>query len=1276
MDLTRFFDSLLGVKKKEEQQPQPQAMQKLLSAKPQIKNSGAVNLMLDKGASYEDIANKTGVDLGQVRSYADTTRPGYGVKKIAFQQPKPVSNPITDTANWWGKIAQDFGKGVGDTLTSMVQAVPRAVKAGGLTLSGQKEYTPQNDIEKAIYGSAPVKNLSGYARDTTTSLGNLAGQKDFGKNMPEALALPVGLVLAAGDLTPVGGVKKGVVRAGETAARDVANNLDNAVVRSAAELPTMVKQADATPLPAIRPEPIKANLPPVEAPAAQLPAAMPRSTPTGPINVDNYVQDQVSLQQQARKPQTSVPAKIANVRDDFKRTLVDSFAPIEDRLNLAIKNGAEITPETNIKPQYDRVLRADQIATQHMKDSGLVDVIQKVPDVNKLEQYMIAKHAQDLEGQGIKTGRNLDADKQLIQALAPEYEPYAKSVNDYSQTLLDRSAKYGLISPELASGLKEKYPNYVPMNRIFGENELPTYKAPGAGPASLSKQSVVQKIKGSERQVESPLSSLIDKTQDVVKQGEINKTSQILASYKDLPGNPFGIVPHTGTIKPGESTITLLNNGVQERYVVDKAVADAAKSLTKEQMGLVGKILSYPTRVLRLGATGLNPAFALANITKDAASAIINSKHPIRTSVANPHVFLDALKAAFNHGSSQYAEIMREGAGGTSFDIARDAPVQNVKMIRSGRNAGAKTLYTVTHPGQLLRAFENTIGRSEELTRAMQYFGNKQAALKSGESESAAKIIAADAARNNTVNFARAGDYGRVLNSVLPYLNAGVQGSRTLLRNLKDRPAQTVTKIVLIGSLPVATTTAWNLSDPKRKEAYDDIADYEKEGNIIIIPSNPVKDDNGRWNAVKIPVSQEIANLNNIVRNGIESLHNDKSFDFGAMASGLIGTATSVNPSDALNQVIPQALKPFIETVQNKNLYTGKDIVPDKFKNLSAPDQIGDYTSGTAQLLGKTFNASPLLIDNAIKTSGAGLSQNVVNLADNAMAKLGIIKPEDVGGKSFGASVMDRFAGAQSTPSSEVVKTDVSSKLDEMKKLPEFQQMSRDEQAKALNRLEAGMQKASYQQQDAKNQTGQFAPDYTGKAEKLSDREASLLTDKPDVASYLTTQTSKGDKSSKSNKEKYDAAKSEFAEKNVEWSDIERAKKSKSLAQLKVKSEYSNDLVDLYNMSKTDALKYLEGRPNSDELKSQLLKYGDALKAAGLGTNKFRDKNGNESFTTKSNTKKSSTGTTKKSSSTSSKKSKKTAFKAPVKSKFSAVSRISKSRNILAKTKITRSKTA
>lgn len=1145
--------------------------------------------------------------------------------------------------------------------------------------------------------------------------------------------------------------------------------------------------------------PTRSQMP--RSPGTQGANSLSNNTPIS-VSPQEYIRQQAALQEAARKAGTG--GRLTTIRADFKKTMVDSFAPIEDTLNKAQKAGATIAPENNIKYQIDRALRADTIAGQYIKDNGLARVIQSAPDTKALDQYMIAKHAADLEANGVKTGRNLAADKQLVDALAPQYEAHAQAINQYNRQLLDKAAEYGLVSPDTAQMLKQKYPNYVPANRIFGEGEGLHFKGNGSGKASISTQTVVQHIKGSDRQIESPLASIVKKTQDVIDQGERNKTAGLLASYKDLPGNPFGITPlrtaenvttridlysqakelkpvqqklgkllsssskwagkletelnnlnkkgldlslsqsqskadlpilsgnrdvlngaktiqgknsqplltsHaiTGTVStrqfsrslttretkqlvnslvsksPSEldrikskiatrenqlapvldqikdiqttlegvknnrqmlidearqhsdiaaankNTFSVFKNGIKETYETTPEIAAAAKSLDKQQLGIIGQIAAVPTRILRLGATGLNASFALANVTKDIASAFINSEHPF--AAGNPYAIRDGFIAAFNHGSKQYGELLREGAGGTSFDIARNAPVQNIKNIRAQRNLGTKTLYTVTHPSQLLRAMENTIGRSEEVGRATQYFANKKAFAAEGANDQQARILGANAARSNTVNFARAGTYGRVANSVLPYLNAGIQGSRTLLRNVKDRPIQTFTKIAIVGLLPTATTTAWNLSSPDRKAAYDDINEYEKQGNLIIVPPFPKKDPKtGRWNVIKIPVSQEIANMNNIVRNGIEAAHKDSPLAFAQIAGNLLGSATSLNTQSGrqlVGQLTPQAVKPALEATVNQNLFSGNKIVPDSQKNLQPKDQYGDYTSGTAKVIGRTVGVSPRIIDNAVRTSAGGLGQNITHLSDLALAKSHIIQPKEVQGKGIAQSISDRFLGA--TAQSEYTKAD-NKQADlnrQLQQLPGYQTMSNTDKAKALNRLQGDISKT-------------FLPPTDGKQHTLSLRQQALASGKPDLSSYLTAQKSGGstiqvspkisphsqkvlneynslDKSTidskirKENDYEYKVlqAKYENDKANGKISSIQDINRSSELAKAEVGSQFSKDTRDLYGLSKAKIYSYLttnDGKTDKSALADQLIAYDQALYNDGVTTSlKFKN---------------------------------------------------------------------
>lgn len=750
--------------------------------------------------------------------------------------------------------------------------------------------------------------------------------------------------------------------------------------------------------------------------------ALARTTSSG-FDSAKYVREQVAAREGARiAGNPTVVGKAKTFLANAKTKLVDFSAPIEDVLYATTKKaGIKLKPSEDIHNQIDRVLRAPTIAGQFVRDNGLDQIIKKVDDVDALDQYLIARHAQELDTRGITTGRDLVKDKALIEALGPKYQKEAQTVVDYSRKLLDYSVDSGLINKELAAELKRRYPDYVPFSRVFTEIEKQG-GVNGKAVASLSRQTVVQKIVGSEREIESPLRSLMEKTNDAFKQGEKNKAAKLLAGYEKLPGNPFqlkeidgfvddatGKILHTADDN-AHDTISFLDDGVKRTFKTTPEVAQAAKALNVQQLNILGKIFALPTRIARVGLTGINIPFVATNVARDQITAFINTDKAMATSLANPKNFLRALWSATKH-DDLYKEMVRAGGGGTTYDMSRNQVESTFESIRAGKNLGSRILHTVKNPGDLLRAVEDIVGRAEELTRIQQYRGTKTALLKEGMDASEAVIGGARAARDTTVNFARRGEWGTVLNSALLYINAGIQGTRTFMRNMKTKPVATSAKIVTSTLFPVAVITAWNLNDPKRKAAYEDIPEWEKENNLIIIPDNPTQDSDGKWNVIKIPLSQEINDLTRLTRRPIEVAYGFDPIAFGDFYKTIVGTISPIGPEPraALSSVIPQAIKPTIESTVNQNLFTGTPIVPMGLDKQAPEDQVKSYTSGTARKIAGFWGGSPLKTEAFIKGTFGGVGMQALNASDQALYAAGAIPKEQIGGQSIPEGITARF---------------------------------------------------------------------------------------------------------------------------------------------------------------------------------------------------------------------------------------------------------------------------
>lgn len=730
-----------------------------------------------------------------------------------------------------------------------------------------------------------------------------------------------------------------------------------------------------------------------------------------------YIKEQMTKRDQARGESpigSSFIEKGKSLLKEIKEKIVDSTSPIEDVLSTAEKKYKfKVLPSQDIRLQIDRVLRSKSIASQFAEDNGFVDVIRQSPDLDALNQYMIAKHAQTVEKKGIKTGRDLVKDQQLIQALSPQYEQQARQVTEYSRKLLSYAVNAGLIDKDLATQLIREYPDYVPLKRVFSVLEEVNNPLTPKGVASVGRQTIVQKLKGSEREIENPIESLLLKTEETIHQAERNVAARQLASYSKLPGFE-GLLRE---LKPNENavhTISYIDNGVKRTYATTKEIEDAAKSLNVESIGLLGKIVSVPTRILQAGATSLNVPFVVTNMLKDQITSFVNSNRSASTSILNPVNFIHALYESLGHGKV-YREMVSNAAGGTSFDIARQAPELTIERLRAGRNLQSKIAYTVKHPTELLKAVEDIIGRSEELGRIQNYRGMKQQLLKEGRTEQDATLLAAQAGRENTANFARKGTWGKVLNVTIPFFNAGIQGARQLVRSFQNNPKGTSVKVATSLFTPIAVATMWNTSDPARKQIYDDIDAFEKENNIILIPDGATKDNQGRWNVIKIPLPPGLSNLTALIRRPLEQSAGLDPVTVQEMLANALTASTSIDvtsPSKLLSSVTPQGLKVPLEAYLNKNLFTGKDIVPRSMQNLPKTEQARPNTSGTMRFLGNATNTSPLILENMVRTGTGGVGTQLMNASDQLLAKTGIIPKEQIGGETIGGNLERRFKKA------------------------------------------------------------------------------------------------------------------------------------------------------------------------------------------------------------------------------------------------------------------------
>lgn len=482
--------------------------------------------------------------------------------------------------------------------------------------------------------------------------------------------------------------------------------------------------------------------------------------------------------------------------------------------------------------------------------------------------------------------------------------------------------------------------------------------------------------------------------------------------------------------KSGMTSLSFLDDGVENVVKVDPSVASAIHNWDKQQQNVMNNFLRMSNNVFKYGTTGLNAGFALPNFVADQVGSAINSKNIMATH--NPSNFIHSLfmtigrplNAADQDLLQQYMKGNKGALNINQYTKAATSEKVANKLVRDGASRGSQAYTLIKNPKEgfrtLFRSMENLIGVTENLTRVQNFRGTYKQAVKEGMEGNAAKL-ANQAARENSVDFLEMGTYGRVVNSFIPYFNAAIQGNRVMLRNAAERPVSFAAKSAALIGMPIAASTAWNVSDPDRKAIYDTIPEYVKETNYVVIgPGAKWNEEKNKWDGVflmkKPPGFKEFAEP---IRKMIEYKAQNPDSDVagflrdegGSVAADFGSTFTPIDFSDPnkfLSSVTPQILKPTAEAITNKNFFTGEDIVPDYLKDQEPQDQKYEHYSQLTSHIAGMFNTSPLKVDQWIRQTFGEVGTNAINSIDRATGA-----PEEaVGGRSLGESISRRFVGA------------------------------------------------------------------------------------------------------------------------------------------------------------------------------------------------------------------------------------------------------------------------
>lgn len=705
-------------------------------------------------------------------------------------------------------------------------------------------------------------------------------------------------------------------------------------------------------------------------------------------------------------PTKKAATPISKTLDDTYTAIIDRFHPIT---KLARK-ASELRPGENPELLARRYLGVQGIAesklfwnTTRLTAGGNLEVtgpgLSKIlrpakNNIDDLRTLMIAERDIELSKRTLESGKKVigttaQKSKEVINALKQKFgvqgydqlSKTAQGVREWSRkALLDPLLEVGAISKEQYNTITKSNEFYVPFQRVIEELETHGF-VPKKANIFTPKSVPVKKLKGSTKDIIDPFESLITnayKVTDFVERARVGQSITNLRSVspeladmirpikpKIVPVAKQGeeLIYRPSFFTPEKNTMMVFENGKRKFYQVPEDVFKAVSGMMESDVGAIMKMLAFPARTLRAGAT-LTPEFIGRNPLRDQFTAFVFSKYGYVPGV-------DLARGVFNTiGKTDLHGRWLAGGGAQSMLVSLDRVTSQATLSKV---LGAKDIKgLVKNPLEALRILSEF---GEKGTR-LGAFGK---ALKKGASD----LEAAFESRDITLDFARRGSQTRAINMMVAFWNAQVQGLNKMVRAFRERPMQTTFKAASGITLPSVLLYLNNRNDPR----YQELPQWQKDLFWII----PVGD---KGPIIRIPKPFEVGIIFGTVPEHILSWI-DKD-DPEALTSAAKTLMEASAPG-----YIPTGLQPIIENVANYSFFRQRPIVSEGQQALPKEMQAGRYTSETAKELGKLIKQSPAKIENLFVGYTAGLGQYALDASDKLLKTLGVVSPPSAPAKTL-----------------------------------------------------------------------------------------------------------------------------------------------------------------------------------------------------------------------------------------------------------------------------------
>lgn len=458
----------------------------------------------------------------------------------------------------------------------------------------------------------------------------------------------------------------------------------------------------------------------------------------------------------------------------------------------------------------------------------------KLPRGVEIEDYIKFKHAFEYE----KVNGLKDLPKEKAEAIRSKAQAYFENM----KMVLKDMHEEGLITDQELSDLSKH--NYrkiksADLADIFDKK----HKATVGGVKRNIYDSGIEKLAhGRETDLYEPSARIMalevyNRAYGRILNNRANRTLLDIARKYDE--NPFARVKRKGQrIPSGWNKFHVYEGGVKKNVYLHPDVAKEWIKGSSDMTYRMGQTLRYlsGSPILRTFATGINWGFALANVPRDilhawyAARIYENGKwkslYNPNVPVAGPQmaadigsVFFDAIKKG-----DKYQEYMHSG-GGMEFLVHQGRVFQRGKHIDSNIS---KINDFFGKPGEV----SETMMRLAIKERALKRIAKREGKTLKEVRRNKEHLKEATFAARDYMDFGQGGWLAKGLDQGVPYLNAGIQGTRGLIRAYKDNPQVAMWKTAQFAGIVSSLYIASHALAPKTFEALQ--GSPEMRNNIVI----------------------------------------------------------------------------------------------------------------------------------------------------------------------------------------------------------------------------------------------------------------------------------------------------------------------------------------------------------------------------------------------------------------------------------------------------------